>query len=1149
MNKNGCPVTPLLGHKIIKTLFIMKLTISLILLTALQAMSKESNSQKRIDLDLKNQSIVSVLNIIESKFEYRFLYNDALGLDDTKVDVYANKATIDYVMQQLLQNSSFSYKKINKSLLVITGYDDNGETVVIPFSGKVTDEKGEPLSGVSIIEKGTDNGVTTGDDGSFTMDIVSENAILVVSSVGFVTQEIAVKDMGSTIVLYRETQKMDEVVVVGYGQQRKVNLTGSVSSINMTDVTKGRPVTNISRGIAGLAAGVYVNAGNNRPSNDNSTILIRGQGTLNSSAPFVVIDGVEGNLYQVNPNDIETISILKDAASSAIYGSRAANGVILITTKKGKTNQVSFSYGGFVSLESVANTIEPVSNYSDYMKLLNEGFTNSGQPKKFSNDMINKWRAMEGTDSANLEYPNVDWRKAVLRSTTSTTHNFSVSGGSDKVTFYTSFLYNNNSGIIENSGVRRYDLRANVDAKIKKWLTIGTMLNGNNTNVDLGARNLNTLFTYAAASTPGYVLRSADGRYGAVSNTEDNAQANNVLLIMNSEKGEDKAYNAFARFYTVLNPVKDFSITGSFTYKLGMEKITNQPVFIDRWNFLGNSIAMLGANRSYLGFYTNQRVQHFMDIAGTYEHTFFHNFNVKAMAGASQEQFQYQNTGGTKYDLLDPSLSVFDAATGEASLNGIKTEWAMRSFFGRLNVVWADKYLAEFNLRSDGSSKFLNPHRWGYFPSASVGWRIDRENFMQHIVNGNILNSLKIRASYGALGNNSVGDYEAQSLYGTLANNPYNSQLITNSANYILNGMVQQGLTKLAIANAILTWEKTILTDVGLDFGMLNNKLTGVVDYFHKKTVGILIDLPAPLVHGTTALPKQNVGEVLNTGLEFSLEWRDRIAQNFSYYVKGNAAFIKNKVLKFKGDQYALVGGNGMIKEGVPIQAQYVRIVDRIVQTPEDLALVQKIIDNAPKDNTGNTLNPFPYGIPAVGDILYKDLNKDGIINDNDRQVIGNGPNPTFMYGVSLGAEFKGFDFSALIQGVNGIKMFYNDAYYTTNVRYGYQLNKEVMIGRWYPGRETPASFPRLMDFSNTKNVLPSDMWMVDKSYLKIRNIQLGYTFPKSLLTKTGLVTFRIYSSLENYFTLTTYPGIDPEVNGMDYPSVKQAVFGLNITF
>lgn len=346
----------------------------------------------------------------------------------------------------------------------------------------------------------------------------------------------------------------------------------------------------------------------------------------------------------------------------------------------------------------------------------------------------------------------------------------------------------------------------------------------------------------------------------------------------------------------------------------------------------------------------------------------------------------------------------------------------------------------------------------------------------------------------------------------------------------------------------MLTWEKTVMSNIGLDVSLLSNRLTANIDVFNKRTLGILIDLPAPLLHGNAKLPKQNSATVVNNGIEMAFGWKDRIG-DVGYFVRGNLTYVKNKVVKYKGTDRT-ISGSRMLMEGYPIWVQYLRVVDRIVQTDEDLAIVQKIIDDAPLDPiTGKKMNPFAYGAPQKGDILYKDLNNDGLINDDDRKTFGNGASPNLLYGLSFGTSYKGFDFSVLLQGVGSFKVFLNDLTYNSYVRWGYQLNQQVVDGRWFEGRTTPASFPRLLEYSNTKNSIPSNMWLVDKSYLRIKNIQVGYTIPKSLLGKVGLEAVRVYGSLENYFTFTKYPGIDPEVSGLDYPPTKQAVIGFNFSF
>jgi TonB-linked SusC/RagA family outer membrane protein len=1005
------------------------------------------------------------------------------------------------------------------------------------ISGIVTDVQGEPVIGANVIEQGTVNGTITGVDGRFVLS-VPPNATIIVSYLGYIEQKIAVGGQSSfTIKLIEDSQNLEEVVVVAYGTQKKVNLSGSVASVNMTELTDSRPITNISNGLAGMAAGVHVTSGSNRPGNDNSSILVRGQGTLNNSAPLVIIDGMEGNINSVNPQDIESLSVLKDAASAAIYGSRAANGVILITTKQGKSGKTKIEYSGYVSFESIGRTMTPVSNYANYMELVNEGYLNSNQPAPFRKETIDLWRANENGDQ--LKYPNTNWIDATFTTSVSTNHTVSLSGGTEKVRFYTAFGYMNDPGVMDNSGFSKYNLRGNLEADMKPWLKVGTNLSGYISNTQPGTDRIDNMFTFGSATTPGMVFRAPDGRYGAMNNLEDDAQSgnNNPLYRLNSIYGKLTKKNTKARIFATLLPFKGFSLTGSYSYENVDEQQEFKPLFLDLWNFQDNTITSKGEGRTSISNKNIKQERNFMDLVARYENS-FNKLDLNVMVAASQEQYGWQWFDASKLDLIDPGLGVINGAVGDATAGGTRVEWAMRSFFGRVNLGWDNKYLLEINMRADASSRFLPDERWGYFPSVSAAWRIDQEEFMASCTSW--LSNLKLRGSYGALGNNAVGgedqnlgNYSALSTYGT--------------SNYILNNALAMGLSQTAIANAALTWETTKISNIGVDFGVINNKLTGTIDGFYKKTDGILIDLPTPAVHGNASIPKQNSAVVINKGIELALGWRDRIG-DFSYSVNGNITWLKNKVTRFKGEEYSLNGAK-IIKEGLPINAQYVLLVDRIVQTDEDVAFVQKMIENAPKDEAGKQKNPFAaYGKPEKGDLLYKDVNGDGIINDDDRTIVGRGPNPNFTYGLNLTAAYKGFDFSVLFQGVNGIKMVYNDTYFTPTVRLGYQLNQDIVNGRWTEGR-TDATYPRLLQSTNTKNTRNSDLWVQNKSYLKIKNIQLGYTLPKSWLSGIDIERVRIYGSLENFFTFTDYKGLDPEVEKINYPTMRQAVIGLNVSF
>lgn len=1012
------------------------------------------------------------------------------------------------------------------------------------LKGKVVDALGEPIIGANVIIKGTTNGLITNVDGDFTLVNVSAGDVVQISYIGYLTQDVKISGNLTElkVTLKEDSQALDEIVVVGYGSEKKVNLTGSVNNINMADLTESRPITDVSQGLAGMAAGVQVTSGSNKPGDNSASIMIRGQGTLNNSAPLVIIDGVEGSLNSVQPQDIESLSVLKDAASAAIYGSRAANGVILITTRTGKQGKVKVEYNGYLSWESVGKTFDLVSNYADYMDLINEGLTNSKLPTTYSAGSVKLWRENAGQDP--LKYPNTNLMDAMFDTSLSQNHTVSVSGGSDKIRFYTSFGFLDNPGVMENSGYKRSQARVNLDIDVAPWLKIGTNVNGYVSFTEQGTDKMKDVFTYASATSPGMVFQSPDGRFGATNNGEDDPQnaANNPLYRLYKTDGENQERYIKARFYGTLNPVKGLTLTGSFNYMLRNKTSESKPVFIEQWNFLNETVTSTGIGKTSFMNSDYKWNNYMMDVTAAYQNK-VSKLDYSIMAGGSQELFRYKWFKTTKQDLIDPGLGSLDGAVGAATSSGNTVEWVMRSYFGRIKLNWDDKYLVEANLRADGSSRFQKNNRWGYFPSASAAWRVSEEAFVKDFAEKITLSNLKLRASYGMLGNNALrgtnsdieGNYDAQALYG--------------ASNYVLNGNVATGLAMLAIPNGNLTWEKTKIFNAGIDFGFLNNRLTGTLEYFNKKTEDILIDLPAPLVNGNASIPRQNAGVVVNKGVEISLGWQDKI-KDFSYFVNGNVTFIKNKVTQFKGDEAAFSNAN-MIKEGYAINVQYGYVVDRIVQTDEDLAFVQQLIDNTPIDPaTGKPRKTFPSNTPGLGDLLYKDMDGDGVINDDDRRVIGNGATPNCTFGLNLGGSYKGFDFSVLLQGVTGVETYWLDNYFRPSVRHSYQLNKKIADGRWHEGI-TPgaAKYPRLLEFNDNRNTLISDFWVQNRSFLKIKNIQLGYSFTKSTFPSLPVERIRIYGSLENFFTFTKYDGLDPEVSGVDYPAMKQAVVGINLSF
>lgn len=1085
-----------------------------------------------LSVQAENATIKDVLNYIEKHSKYIFIYSGGVqNTLESRVSISVSNKNINEILKELSMKTGFVYT-ISGRQITISKSQQRLKVQQIPknervLTGRVEDAgTKEALIGVSIMEKGTKNGTITNAEGVFNIK-VSNKSELEISYIGYNKQVVRVGNSNSlNISLISNNEILDEVVVVGYGTQKKVNLTGSVASVDMTKISETRPITNVSSGLAGLVPGLYVKSSNNIPGSDAS-LLVRGQGTLNDSAPLVIIDGVEGSFNSVTPQDIATVSVLKDAASSAIYGSRAANGVILITTKKGEKGKIRLSYDGYISGESVAHKMHFVSSNADYMELQNELLKNSSQSAMFSDANIKAWREHDGENS--LEWPSTDWANAVFRTSWTTNHNISLSGGTDNMNSYLSFNYQDTPGIIKNTGYKKYAIRANNEMKVTTWLKLGMNLSAALIEREPGASQVDNFFSYTSNCVPSIVIQGPDGKWGGTNNSEENqGGCLSPLSYLYKYTGDNKSQNLNSKFYITLTPMKGLVIDASYHYKFSDQKTKQIPHDLIGWNFQTNQMTIDWADSPRVKDSDTRSIRNFMDADVAYENRVFSNqLYFKVMAGASQEQYKSEYFNAMRTGLIDENLDQLNACTGAAEAYGNVTDnWAMHSFFGRVNLAWSDRYLFEFNYRRDGSSRFSKGSRWGNFPSVSAGWLISEEPFMASLKQS-WLDNLKLRASWGSLGNNSVGDFA------TIAT--------MSDALYVLNGKPVNGFVNSGIANGNLKWESTYVTNIGLDF-MIKNRLSGSIDFYNKLTKNILAQLPIPIENGLVDAPIQNSAEVRNRGIEANLGWQDHI-NDLSYFVRGNFTYNQNEVVKFKSGERA-ISGTTMIQEGYGINTQYVRKVDRIVQTDEDLAFVQNIIKNAPAGK-----NPFPNGIPIKGDLLYKDVNNDGVIDDSDRAPVGHGSNPRFMFGFSFGANWRGFDFSCQIDGITGINTYFNNNFYTVSIGQPQIINKEIAEGRWYEGRTTKAEFPRLTSVNVYRNTLASDFWVKNNSYLKIRNIQLGYTIPSVITQKAGINRLRVYTSLENFFTITNYPGLDPEVSGMYYPSMKQAVFGINVSF
>ena len=1010
----------------------------------------------------------------------------------------------------------------------------------VTVTGIVTDTEGEPVAGATVVVDGPgQTGTATDADGNFRLTGVPEGAAaLRVSSIGYVARRVPLTEgrTAYTVVLDADRALLDEVVVVGYGAQRKADMTGSVASVR-AGALRDRPVTNVTDALAGLASGLTVtNSGGNTPGYESQTIRVRGQGTLNDAAPLVVVDGMTGvALSDLNPQDVENISILKDAASAAIYGSRAAGGVILVTTKQGRRNRARITYNGNVSFETVANRMNLVTDYADFMELQNAALVVNGQAPRFSQGKIEEWRNDAGKHPT--VYPNTDWQDHIYRNPSVVqSHTLSVLGGLQTVRYNLSAGYVNNPGMIYNTEYERFQMRANLDADVRPWLTVGTNVFGyldkNNPSAENAAAGGDVIFGSGAFNTvPGMTLYDpATGLYGGVQNPEEENVSNyNPYRRQWFYKSgfPVRTRRTVAKLFARVRPVEGLELEGSFAYNYWdrnrEEHLTDRPLY--RFTEDGPVQLTTGAVRTYIRRYNYRNTLRTSELTARYGFK-VSKMDATVMAGASQEYNKYENEFFMKYDLLDESLTSLDAAATNGTVSGNYTEWAMRSYFGRINLSWDDRYLLEANLRADGSSRFAPGERWGYFPSVSAGWALTEEPFMQGVRSQ--LSLLKLRASYGSLGNNATTSYYMyQSLYAT--------------ANAVLNGTIAGGFAQTALSNARLTWERTSMADVGFDYALLDGRLGGSFDWYDKQTDGILISLPVPLEHGTSAVPNQNAGAVRNRGIEFDINWNDRIGP-VTYRLGFNMGYVRNRVTKFQGD-VSSINGVYKIQEGKPINQLYVMHVDRIVRDEADLAYVEKLVEANPDYFA-------TYQRPELGDFLYADTNGDGNLDADDRIEVGHGNLPTFTYGASLGLRWKQLDLSLLLQGVGDYKVYYNNQAFRFVAVMGQSLNKDITDHAWTPENPYGSKYPILRNNADGRNNIASDALVHNAAYLRCKNLQLGYTLPKHLSRRVAIERLKVYGSIDNLFTVTRFPGLDPEVGAtVGYPVVRQYSVGIDISF
>lgn len=1061
------------------------------------------------------------------------------------------------------------------------------------ITGTVTDETGAPVTGASVTVKNSITGTSTDNNGKFSIS-AAEGAVLVISSVNYETLEITVgKESTVALTLKPVVGSLGDVVVVGYATQRKVNMTGSVSSISASDL-ETRPVTNISSAMAGLASGVFVRQGSGKPGYDGATIRIRGVGTLNNSDPLVVVDGIISTMDAVNPDDVQSMSILKDAASASIYGALGANGVILITTKKGTKAKTNVTYTGLASVAQPMGRIDFVTNYARHMRLINESLTNLGQATIFSNERIQEWEdATANPNGLNangvpnwLAYPNTNWYDAVLKNNVTQNHNVSISGGSDKVSFYLSMNYLNNPGLMAKTGSERYQFRANVEARINKVITVGTQTFASLQNI--GMANVDNVYTYLYQTTPG-VHPMHDGKFGYPSAPEESANANNITAYLYGTGGRNFHTRANTTLYANLNLFKGFTLESKLNYQMRSQEMNYHTLPTDRWDFATNTLRFATPAPSFqsTGYHFNKDYRVTIDHVMRYNTQIARDHDLGALVGYSEFYFNYYDMTANKTGLIDYTITTLGSALDiNNRADGQEYDRAVRSYFGRINYAYKSRYLLEANLRYDGTSRFDRDHRWGYFPSVSAGWRVSEEDFFQRF--RGVVDNLKIRASWGELGNyggeNSTFDYAYQAVYGPV--------------NYSFNGVAAAGLVQGGVANPLLQWETTRQTNLGLE-ATLFRSLNVELDWYNRLTDAILTRPPIPLVLGTANPPLQNTASVRNSGIELTLRWNKKIGE-FNLGLMGNVGHNTNKVVRYKGrleegfkdpndlNSYTSNigavsdnGANSLILENHMMYDFYMLTrykgngsytngdgsvninggpKDGMIRTEADLNWVRAMLAAgykfAPVGTVATTANK---SLLNYGDFIYADNNGDGIYgNTFDRKFTGTSTTPRLNFGFSVNLSWKGFDMSMLWAGSTGMQYYWNNGYNTTATRNGFQITEAIANDRYYyneadpndPNNNINGKFPRLKYNADAQNTAYSTFWLYDAGYLKLKNLQIGYTIPKRITDRALITRARVFVSGENLLLITKYPGLDPEIgSSFGYPTLRQFSAGVQVTF
>ncbi len=1095
---------------------IMRISTFLLMVCVFCSYAGNAHSQNaKVSIRMNNVKLDKILNEIENQTDYLFIYNNQVDINKITSVKVKNEA-VAQVLDRILSGTGINYELEGTHIILTTEAikDLHAQQQAKTVTGTVTDVSGEPIIGANIRIKGTTTGTITDIDGNFSIK-AEPQSVIEVSYIGYLTQETVINNQKSIRFLLKEdTKTLDEVVVIGYGVQKKADLTGSVANIN-TEKLNTQSNANIGQALQGKIAGVDIVSQGGAPSS-GTRIMVRGIGTLNNASPLYIVDGMYMNsIDHINPNDIASIDVLKDASSAAIYGSRAANGVIIVTTKEGSNTE-----GKPIIDLSVNLGISTASKFLDMLDA--KGWA---EVTTIARQAIGKPALDMATDLANK--PDNDWQDIMFRPALMQNYNLSVKGGGKYSTYYTGLGYFNQDGIVKGTNYQRYNIQSKNDYK-RGIFSAGT-------NLIISFSHDKPLHQELRGGMIGTILQSVptlekyddtrEGGYGGTYGDVVNIPHPLAIIDDNIMDRYNENVKIFANLYAQIELFKGLKYKLNLTPDFSFERYKN---YLNKYDFglATNSITQLTERQ-------RRRRNILVENLLTFDRTFGEH-KISALAGYTYQDSRFRHIQAYG-EGLPQGLEEIDAATTNRSNEGNSWRSVLTSILGRVFYSYQNKYLFTATIRRDGSSKFGKNNRYGYFPSFSLGWNVAEEKFMENV---HWLDQLKLRGGYGVLGNQEIDNYQYSSTITTGINYPDG------------NGGLLQGAFPKNFANPDIKWEETAMTNVGIDFMAFNNRLSLTADYYVKNTKDILLTVPIPISSGGANDPIRNAGKIRNNGFEFNLGWMDQPNPDISYGINLIGSFNKNKVIAMGSESGSIKGGStnqnittSETKAGYPIGGYWLISTAGYFNSQEE-------VDAYAKD--GKKIQPAA----EPGDIKFVDANNDGVINDDDRVFQGS-PFPDFTFALNGNMRYKNFDLSIGLQGVLGNKIYNATRQTLEDVTKGSNFLASC-LDYWTPENKN-ASHPRLTwDDPNRNTRAESDRYLENGSYLRLRSVQLGYTFPQTWF-KGAIQHARVYINAENLFTITSYSGYSPDVNadnanyrGFDnfiYPTNRTFMLGLNVTF